>query len=271
MSLKFTPDKLTGVPETLLIPLYARALETQRSDAICRDPLAVEMVQRIDYDFSKFDAAQEIVLGIAIRTEIFDDFVRAYIAQHPDCVVINIAAGLDARFFRVDNQQLRWYELDLPEAVELRRQFFTETDRYRFIAGNALDLAWLDQLEKSAHTLIIIEGLLMYFEEAEVRHLLTSLAERCPGCEMLIEVIGRSQAQRTEQNEMVAKTSATFKWGIRQAAELGDWHPSLDYITDISVYDRHEARWKALPYEWTVPLSALRNTVDRIVHLRTRT
>ncbi|HVL01135.1 MAG TPA: class I SAM-dependent methyltransferase, partial [Dongiaceae bacterium] len=110
MPAKFSTARLTGVPETLLIPLYARALETSRDNTIFRDPKAVEMVNRIEYDFSKFDTDTPTTLGIAIRSRIIDDMARAYIEQHTDCVVINIAAGLDARYYRIDNGRLRWYE-----------------------------------------------------------------------------------------------------------------------------------------------------------------
>lgn len=270
MTAKFSTTKLTGVPETLLIPLYARAVETRRDDAIFRDPKALEMVERIDYDFNKFDTNTPTTLGIAIRSQIFDDMAHDYIQRHPDCVVINIAAGLDARFYRVDNGRLRWYELDLPEAIELRRQFFTESERHHFIAANALDQAWIEQIQKSRHTLVIIEGLLMYFDEADVKFLLTLLAERLPGCEQLIEVLGQTQAQRTDSNDMVNKTNAAFKWGIRNAADMGHWHPALTYVKDESIYDRHEDRWLQLPYQWPAPLPKLRNTANRIVHLRAR-
>lgn len=55
MTEKISVNTLKGVPETLLVPLYARAVETQRPDAICRDLQAVAMMAKIDYDFSKFD------------------------------------------------------------------------------------------------------------------------------------------------------------------------------------------------------------------------
>lgn len=270
MTAKFSTARLSGVPETLLIPLYARALETGRVDAIFRDPKAVEMVSRIDYDFGKFDTNTPTTLGIAIRSQIFDDLAHDYIQRHPDCVVINIAAGLDARFYRLDNARLHWYELDLPESIALRQQFFTTTNRHHFITANALDPLWLDLIPQSKHTLIIIEGLLMYFDESDVKFLLTLLAEHRPGCELLIEVLGQSQARHTESNDMVNKTRAAFKWGIRNAADIEQWHPALTYVRDISIYDRHLERWQQLDYRWPAPLSQLRNTTNRIVHLRTQ-
>lgn len=267
MTSKYTTSQLRGVPETMLIPLYARAVETARPNAIIRDPHAVAMMNQLDYDFSKFDDAPLSALGVAIRTEIFDELTRAYLDAHPDAVVVNLGAGLDTRFFRVDNGRVRWYELDLPESIALRRHFLQDSHRHTMLATSALDFAWMEQIERRQHALIIAEGLLMYFDEADVRRLLLALAERFPGGEAFIEVVGASQAAKN-RSDAVAKTSAHFRWGIRRAADIGEWDPRLQYLTDISIYDRHADRWHALDVVWPAPLDQLRNTVDRIVHLR---
>lgn len=264
---KHATDKLIGVPETMLVPLYARALETQRENGLIRDEQAVEMVAKIDYDFAKFSPNDPTVLGIAIRTEILDEAVSEYIAQFPDCVIINIAAGLDARFFRMDNGHIRWYDIDLPESIDLRRKLIAENDRLTFIAGSVLDNAWIDQIEKRPNTLFIIEGLLMYFEEAVVKQLLITIAERFPGSEALIEVAGVSQAKKT-LSDAIRLTSARLVWGIRHAEELSEWDERITYLSDISLYDRHEDRWLAQDVKWPVPPSELRNTINRIVHLQ---
>ncbi len=267
MSDKYPTDQLDGVPETMLIPLYARAVETARPDAIIQDPHAVAMMARIDYDFSKFDDAPLSALGVAIRTEILDDWTRHYLAAHPDAVVVNLGAGLDTRFFRVDDGRVRWYELDLPQSIALRRRFLQDSPRHTMLAASALDFGWMDHIEARPHTLIIAEGLLMYFDEADVRRLLLALAERFRGGDAFIEVVGASQAAKN-RSDAVAKTSAHFRWGIRHAADIADWDPRLHYVNDVSIYDRHEARWLSLDVAWPAPLSALRNTVDRIVHLQ---
>ncbi|MDB5101470.1 MAG: tcmP, partial [Cyanobacteria bacterium RYN_339] len=113
--------RLEGVEETLLIPLWARAAETRRGDALIRDDRAVELVEQIDYDFKKLSWDWTTQVGVAIRTEILDDATRAFLAKHPDGLIINIAAGLDTRFYRLDNGQLHWVDVDLPNSMALRR------------------------------------------------------------------------------------------------------------------------------------------------------
>ena len=104
--------------------------------------------------------------------------------------------------------------------------------------------------------------------EQDVKNLLVKMAHVFPNAEVLAEVMGRSQAQRTHQNDAISKTKAQFKWGIRHAEEIATWDERITYLEDISLYDRHAEKWLALPLNWVAPLQDLRNTVDRIVHLR---
>lgn len=266
--MKVSTAQLQGVAETLLPVLYSRVVESRLADAIFQDPIAIEWVSQIDYDFSKFERSEQNNLGVAIRTEILDDYARAFISEHPQATVVNVAAGLDTRFFRMDNGQLRWYELDFPEVIAVRRQLMTETERHQCIAGDALDRAWLSQISHQGKVLFIVEGLLMYFTEAQVQQFLRNVADAFPSAELLLEVIGVSQAQRTHLNDAISQTNASFKWGIRDVEMMAQWHPTLNYLEDTSIYDRYEARWLALPLPWKDRPSAYRNATDRIVRMR---
>lgn len=269
MSEKITVSKLTGVMETLLPVLYSRAYESQRPDAIIHDPVAIEWVGRIDYDFSRFDDAAMNNLGVAIRTDILDDYTSKFIAAHPEATIVNIAAGLDTRFYRMDNGTIRWIELDLAESIAVRRQLMTETERHTTMVASALETDWMDDLATDKPLLFIVEGLLMYFTESQIKAMLTAIVERFPKSELLLEVLGVSQAKNTHLNDAISKTDATFKFGIRDASTMGTWHPHLDYMTETSIYDRHIERWLALDIDWKGKQPAdYRNSTDRIVHLR---
>lgn len=267
---RHSTDDLIGVPETMMIPLYARATETQRG-GIVNDPHAVEMLARIDYDFSRFQDSEASVLGVAIRTEVLDERTLNFIERFPNAQIVNIASGLDTRFCRVDNGKIRWMDLDLPESMALRRRFITPGDRHSMIEGDALDPAWMDQIDADRPTLFILEGLIFYLPEDGVKALFGKLAARFPGAELLCEVIGVSMAKKTAQHDSVSRTGAQFQWGIRHAEAMADWHPAIAYVDDVSVYDRYDDRWHALDLDWPAPLNALRNTTNRIVHLRFET
>lgn len=179
--------KLQGVEETMLIPLFIKAEETKSPKPRIRDEKAVEMVSRIDYDFSKFKNKSFSHAGVIARTVIIDRETRKFISAHPNAVCITVGCGLDARFYRMDNGLIDWYDLDLSDVIDVRRELLPEQDRVHRLAFSALDEKWAAQVDvKGRPVLIIIEGLLMYFTEMEVKQLLGILKQNEKLCEGII-------------------------------------------------------------------------------------
>ena len=113
-----TIRNLNAVSQTLLIPLYFRAMESHRPDALVRDPKAVELVGRLDHDFSGIQRLKDEQVNYLLRMREFDRLAWTFLAEHPDGVIVDLGCGLDTRFERIDNGQLDWYGLDLPEVIE---------------------------------------------------------------------------------------------------------------------------------------------------------
>ena len=238
--------QFTGVSETLLIPLYARFLETQRSDGIFKDEKAVEAVSKLNIDFNKFrDDFSVVQIGCAVRTEILDQAVQSFLSRHPEAAVINLGAGLCTRFFRLDNGRTTWFEVDFPDVKSSWSRAFQETERHQYIASSVLDFAWMEQLDSCSHLpkLFIAEGLLMYFSEQQVRKLLTELTLRFPQSEMLLEAMSPHLAKNSNRNQAVSKTDATFRWGLSTGRHLSKWISKIHFIEEWYYLDRHPARW----------------------------
>src|SRR5512136_641773 len=143
-------QSLEGVSETLLMPLQARARESQRPDAMLKDDKAVAMVNQIAYDFSRIRLREHDEFLMIMRVHKFDSHVRSFLMRNPDAVVVHIGCGLDTRFERVDNGQVEWFDLDMPDVIELRRKVLgDEGGRYHLLGCSALEDAWLDTV--SAH------------------------------------------------------------------------------------------------------------------------
>jgi len=273
MNEKIDTEKLTGVPETLLIALYLRAAETQRVDSIIRDEKAVEIIQGIEYDFAKFDRVWASQVGVAVRTEILDEVTVTFMRQYPDASVVNLGAGLCTRFNRVDNGSITWYELDLPEATQLRRQFFTETDRHQFIERSITDFSWMEQIKikENQPVLFIGEGLFMYFEEREVKNIFIEMATHFPGAEVIFEINGPISVGRSKHHDALSKTDgqAEFKWGPASGAVCETWDDRIRFVQEWNYLDRHGDRWRFMRlFAYIPPLK--RHIMNKIVHLRFR-
>src|SRR5512136_3034130 len=143
-----TIRNLNAVSQTLLIPLYFRAMESQRPDALVHDPKAVELVGSLDCDFSGVRKLEREQVNFLLRMREFDRLARAFLAEHPDGVIVDLGCGLDTRFERVDNGQVDWYGLDLPEVIELRRELLEETPRSHFIGCSVLDFSWMGEITR---------------------------------------------------------------------------------------------------------------------------
>jgi len=101
---------LGGVEETLLVPLWGRAKISRESPYILDDTKAIELVEQLDYDFSRLDKSLGVLGNLlhAARAKHLDDKIRAYMAKHPKASVIDLGAGLDTAFYRVDNGSIHW-------------------------------------------------------------------------------------------------------------------------------------------------------------------
>jgi O-methyltransferase involved in polyketide biosynthesis len=141
--------KLGDVQTTALIPLAVKANETKRKNARIRDQKAVEIIKALKVDTKPYDKFMSHE-GVVARTIMLDRQLKAIIRNAPDTVIVNVGAGFDDRFSRVDNGKILWFDLDLPDLIAARRKAFTERDRVTMIAGNALDSKWCDPVKKSA-------------------------------------------------------------------------------------------------------------------------
>ena len=105
--------ELSGVPETMLQTVYARAKETKTRGAI-KDTKAVEIIDKINYDFSLADKDSAMHSGVVARTIVLDKLANKYLAKNKGAVVVNIACGLDTRCYRM-NGYTHWYNLTCPK------------------------------------------------------------------------------------------------------------------------------------------------------------
>jgi O-methyltransferase involved in polyketide biosynthesis len=229
----FMPDisvaNLNHVSETLLIPLYCRAEESHQPQPILRDDKAVRMVRQINYDFSKFDGQKLQVVTAAMRAREFDRAAKEFLAIHPTGVVVNLGCGLDARSERADNGEARWLDLDFPEVIAVRRQFFSESERHRMLAASALGEEWLAEVGGLAPGpfLFLAEGVFMYLTAAEVRALVLKLQAHFPGARLCFDACSTWMAKRSRKHPMVKHTNAEFKWGLDDSHELERWDAGI--------------------------------------------
>ena len=155
--------RLTKEKETMLITLYSRALHSRGKDPLLRDPWAEQAVDRIDYDFGALKLSGRWPVGAAIRARQFDAWVGEWIARTPESTVLHLGCGLDSRVYRVDPPaSVRWFDVDYPEVIDLRRRLYPDRPAYRMIGSSLLEQGWLDEVPRDLPAMILAEGVMMY-------------------------------------------------------------------------------------------------------------
>lgn len=229
-----------SISETLLIPLYMRAKESSRGNgAIIHDPVAEKLVAKIKYDYSKFDTAKMSETGCAIRCWFLDKKVREFAQTHINPVIVNVGCGLDARYQRTakGDKNLAFYSLDLPDTIELRKRFITEAGMEKYISASMFETTWMDEI-KSAHPdgsfLFIIEGVVMYFDESQLKPFFVNLCNRFADAEIWFDTMGTIGVKKQNKHDSIKKVEASFKWGVDDGHTLETWHPKLQLIKQVS-------------------------------------
>jgi O-methyltransferase involved in polyketide biosynthesis len=207
---------LTGVPETMLWTLHNRACDTYRADALLRDPECVRIYESISYDYQrKFGKPDRTH---PMRSRIYDDAVRPWMAAHPGGTVVELGAGLETQFQRCDDGQVQWICVDIAEALDVRAKFLPPTARCRYIASSVLDLGWLEEVEKSQGVFVTAQGLFMYFEQHEVQRVVSSIIERFSGVSLMFDTVPRWFSMRTLAGYSKTKhyRMPPMPWGINR-------------------------------------------------------
>ena len=212
------------VSETLFIPLAVRAMEMKRSNPIVRDEKAAEILAQTEISDTIVDGDGMAAHGILARTKVIDEEIKGILLNNPNTVIINLGAGLDTRISRIDNGKLKCYELDLPDVIALRRKYFAESERIRFILESVLDDTWVKELGEinGDNVVIIAEGLLMYFAVEDVKRIFHILTEYFPGAHMYFDVV---------HSFFVGKgISSTFLWGLDKASDIEAMSPNIRLV-----------------------------------------
>lgn len=208
---------LSGVAETMLQTVYARAKESRGRGAI-RDAKAEELIGRLDYDFALADRDAAMHNGVIARTLVLDRLFSEWISQNPDAVVVNIACGLDTRCYRLKGY-LHWYNLDLPETIAVREKLLPESGKISQIAMSAMD-DWCGKIsEVGKPTLIIIEGLTMYLCESDVRKIFEVISNRFESATVFVETMNPAMAKHFKEKS-IEGSRAKFTWGIKDGKAL---------------------------------------------------
>lgn len=237
---------LRGAPATLLITLYAKALDYDSPHPILNDERAAQIVELIDYDFEQLTGFGDSIM-MPLRAKQYDEWLRDFLAAHADAVVLNLGCGLDTRVSRIaPPASIRWFDVDFPEVIELRRKFYADSSNYSMTATSLSEEGWLAPIPRDVPAAIVAEGVFEYMNVEEVRALLNRLTSHFPEGQVIFDCLSPF-AVKSGRTELATKTGAVHKWAVDDIREVDTLEPRLRRVDNLSLLEtryRRELSWR---------------------------
>lgn len=252
-------QNLEGVSQTLLMTLYVRARESQRPDAMIRDDKALAMVNKLAGDFSRLRMHRHDEIAVIMRMRKFDRYVCDFLTRHPEAVVVHIGCGLDTRFDRVDNGRVEWFDLDMPDVIELRQKLISnECNRYHMLVASVFEESWLEEVSryKPRPFMFMAEGVFPYFEEEQVKSLFLRLRDRFPGSELVCDAHTPFVIWADNLQLAFAGVKARLHWRLKTPSAVEGWGNGICLMDEWNYFEDDDPHLKAFRWIRLIPALA---------------
>jgi O-methyltransferase involved in polyketide biosynthesis len=238
-------DELPPVARTLIIPLAARARETTRPDALLHDPKAVELMDHFNVDLSRLPEQDDMEqAAIMLRARHFDRIACDFLQRHTDGMIVELGCGLDTRFDRLDEGNLVWIGLDIPEVIELRCDLIPATPRCSLIAASVVDPGWLEVVQEHERPVIFLaEGIFPYIDAVDVHSIILTLCSQFPGAELVFDALSPfSIWVHQRRHHQLTEMNIHLGWGLRSAKEFTAWDDRIHVLSEWHYFEDKEPR-----------------------------
>ena len=254
---KETDSRIRNISDTAMWAAVYRARESERPDALFRDPYARRLAgTRGEEIAAAMPFSEKATWAWVARTYLFDAFINEQIQQGVDTVV-NLAAGLDARPYRMPvPKTLKWVEVDLSGILNYKEEILAAEKPVCALERVRLDLSDLDARRKlferlgrdARKALIISEGLLIYLTRDEVSALAQDLSGPPAFQRWIVDIASPGLVKMLQKNigQSLSQAGAPLKFGPPEGP--GFFEPSGWKPIDVRNPLKTAARFKRLSF-----------------------
>ncbi len=223
---------VSGVPETMLQTMYARAKESERENPYIYDKKAMEFVSRLDYDFSNAEKDTVMSSGVIARTILLDGMVEEFLNSHP-------------------------------ETIQIRRRFLEENGPVFQLAKSAMDASYTEEIcYHGEPVLVVVEGLTMYLQETDVKQIFHIIHKKFDKATVFVETMSPFVAAHVKEKS-IQGSQAKFTWGVKNGKELEKLIPEFISRRDVGLTEGMKVIYPAYKVLGKIPF--IRNLSNKIL------
>ena len=220
---------MDSVNQTLYIPLYGKAY-VSRKGIILQDPKAEQIWQKESFPLRGKAKSKWLAYYMSMRAAVFDAWVTEKLAAAEDAVVLHLGCGMDSRALRVGNDSIVWYDVDFPDVIRARQQYFGESAVYRMLPGDAREGQWLENIPCGGAAIVVMEGISMYISPEELKKLLERLAGHFSQVFLLMDCYTDLAAKMSRYRNPIRDVGVTQVYGLDDPHTLSG--SSMDFAAE---------------------------------------
>ena len=241
---------LSDVSRTAILTLLGHVNASEKENVVFNDPMAVLCLEKLmsiaSVKEKKWITWQKRLIAtpdaraLARRVKTFDNLANLFISKYPKCTVINLACGFDTRFWRIENKDCRYIEIDLPEVVALKREILKDQLSYELIGCSVLDASWIDLVITNGNSnfLLLAEGIFMFLPKQDVKNLLQLLTQKLIRSQLVVEMAHEKWTNSFWKMMFALQArvwglDVSFTFGIKDPRDLESYAPGLRVHGDV--------------------------------------
>lgn len=218
---------LQGIEDTLFIPMEARIYSSKYFPEYFYDEKALELEKKIPgnvLEKIRDGSSEYTMLASVARYYNIDLMAKNFIDQHVDkCNIVNLGAGLETISYRLNKPNVNFYEVDLPEPMEIRKKFMEAPENEVNISGDMFELKWTDEIDTMLPTLIIISGVFQYFHENDIVPFISKLKGIFPEGELIFDATNEVGVKYADKYvKKTGNTSAKICFYVNDAEKFAE-------------------------------------------------
>ncbi|QCH23124.1 class I SAM-dependent methyltransferase [Mycobacteroides salmoniphilum] len=237
---------ITPEEETAFLTLKARAVNDGWQRPILSDPGATAAVDMIDYDFDALGVLAPVACQSALRAKLLDDRVRTFITKHPDAVVVDLGAGLDDGYRRIEPPAtVDWYSVDLPGMARLRDEVMPPGAGEHTIGVSITDPAWIAGIPSDRPAMVVADGFFAFLTKEQIIATMRAVTDHFPTGQLAFNDYGRMVIgvwiSKLFPQKMFKKVNQLRGFeGYDDPRTPERWNPRLRFVEEFSLVDAPE-------------------------------
>lgn len=221
-----------NVNKTLYIPLYGKS-HVSKKGLFLDDKKAEAIWEAEGFPLRGKSSSKWLAYYMGIRAAVFDEWAREKTEEDADAVVIHIGCGMDSRALRVGTRCREWYDVDFSEVIKERKKYFSETENYKMIVGDARESNWLEQITVDRSAIVIMEGVSMYLTRDELSALFKNLNDKFEQIRLLTDCYTTLAAKASKYKNPINDVGVTTVYGIDDPKALQS--DRLSFVKEYSM------------------------------------